>query len=421
MWHGGCAIFVVFGLCHGRHAMQRLTCALSFSLAQSPPGTTFHQHATCRLSPMGSGGGGYVARRLRLKQPAPAWAKFREPLAPETQARGPSITCKARRSQANTRVQLFGERVQCSPNQHAVLKSRMLALRALRSDWTVQRWKQAIKRMMGSGGGGYVARRLRQKQPGPAWTKFREPLAPETQARGPSITCKARRTQANTRVQLFGERVQCGPSQRVVLKSRMLALRASRSDWTVQRWKQSVKRMAAQGWGTSGHGGARKKPASAVEGSGSAQGTLAKTVGDAAAAVSEHCGGMFTKAVGDTSAVGEPSGGAQRALAKTGGALSAIGEGEVQRGVEEDVHSQTECVSKHSDRLPVIVSASAIPPPESLPLVRAQTSLCGYKVVELMSGGSFGDVYKVRKNGSGEWFAVKVMVKSSRTAQRSKE
>ena len=38
-----------------------------------------------------------------------------------------------------------------------------------------------------------------------------------------------------------------------------------------------------------------------------------------------------------------------------------------------------------------------------------------------MSGGSFGDVYKVRKKGSGEWFAVKVMVKSSRTAQRSKE
>ena len=201
-----------------------------------------------------------------------------------------------------------------------------------------------------------------------------------------------------------------------MLKSRMFALRATRSDWTVQRWKQSIKRMAAQGWGALGHGGVRQKPASVVEGSGSAQGALAKTVGDDASAVGEH-----TKAVGDTSAVGEHSGGAQRALAKTGGAFSAIGEGEVRRGVEEDAHSQIECVSKHSDKLPVIVSASAILPPEILPPVRAQTSLCGYKVVELMNGGSFGDVYKVRKNGSGEWFAVKVMVKSSRTAQRSKE
>ena len=207
-----------------------------------------------------------------------------------------------------------------------------------------------------------------------------------------------------------------------MLKSRMVALRATRSDWTVQRWKQAIKRMAAQGWGALGHGGVRKKPASVVEGSGSAQGALAKTVGDDASAVGEHCGGMLTKAVGDTSAVGEHSGGAQGALAKTGGVVSAVGEGEVQRGVEEDAHSdQTECGSKQADELPVVDSASAILPPEILPLVRAQTRLCGYKVVELMSGGSFGDVYKVRKKGFGEWFAVKVMVKSSRTAQRSKE
>jgi len=142
-----------------------------------------------------------------------------------------------------------------------------------------------------------------------------------------------------------------------VLKSRMLALRATRSDWTVQMRKQSIKRMALQGWGALGHGGVRKKAASVVEGSGSAQGALAKTVGDDASAVGAHCGGMFTKAVGDASAVGEHRGGARGALAKTGGALSAVGEGEVQRGVEEDAHSdQTECGSKHADELPVVTA-----------------------------------------------------------------
>jgi hypothetical protein len=137
-------------------------------------------------------------------------------------------------------------------------------------------------------------------------------------------------------VQLFGARVQCTPSQHAALKLRMITLRATRSDWTAQRWKEAVKRMAAPGWGALGHGGARfrRKPASVVERSGSAQGALAKTVGDDASAVGEHCGGLSTKAAGDTSAVGEHRGGAQRALAKTGGDVSAVGEGELQRGVD---------------------------------------------------------------------------------------
>ena len=59
--------------------------------------------------------------------------------------------------------------------------------------------------------------------------------------------------------------------------------------------------------------------------------------------------------------------------------------------------------------------------PAILPPVCAQTRFCGYNIVEIMSSGSFGNVYKVRKNGSDELFAVKVIVKTSRTAQRSEE
>jgi hypothetical protein len=191
---------------------------------------------------------------------------------------------------------------------------------------------------MGSAGGGCVMWRLRKKQPRPPATQpvvdvasgsgtAREPLVAEQVG-------KARRSHANTRVQLFGARVQCTPSQHAALKLRMIALRATRSDWTAQRWKQAVKRMAAQGWSALGHGGVRRKPASVVERSGSAQGALAKTVGDDASAVGEHCGGLSTKAAGDTSAVGEHRGGAQRALAKTGGDVSAVGEGELQRGAD---------------------------------------------------------------------------------------
>lgn len=209
----------------------------------------------------------------------------------------------------------------------------------------------------------------------------------------------------------------------------MIALRATRSDWTAQRWKQAVKQIAAQGWGALGHGGVREKPASVVQRSGSAQGALAKTVGDDASAVGEHCGGLLTKAVGDASGVGEHSGGAQGALAKIGGDVSAVGE-EVQPGVdsrcqgEEDACSvQAECgSSSQADEQPVVDGvAGSGTLPAILPPVRAQNRCSGYKVVEIMSSGSFGDVYKVRKNGSGYSFAVKVMLKTSRTAQRSEE
>jgi len=69
------------------------------------------------------------------------------------------------------------------------------------------------------------------------------------------------------------------------------------------------------------------------------------TVGDDASAVGEHCGGLSTKAAGDTSAVGEHSGGAQIALVKTGGDVSAIGEGELQRGVDPRCRGEEDAFS----------------------------------------------------------------------------
>lgn len=195
---------------------------------------------------------------------------------------------------------------------------------------------------------------------------------------------------ATTRVQLFGERVQCSSSQHAALQTEMRALRESRSKWTAIAWKHAVARLVAKGkgWGASSHGGARKRPASAV--------------------VEHHGSGKGASAVGDdVSAVGEQSGTAQGALAKEQGQeVSAVGEPSVT--VQGEHGSQADEQSGVGGELVAI-----------LPHPRAPKSLCSYEVIERISGGSFGDVYKVKNSVSGKLFAVKVMVKTSKTAKRS--
>ena len=47
--------------------------------------------------------------------------------------------------------------------------------------------------------------------------------------------------------------------------------------------------------------------------------------------------------------------------------------------------------------------------------------LAGYKVLEFIANGTYGDVYKASKKSTGELFALKVMTKSKKTAQMTTE
>ena len=49
-------------------------------------------------------------------------------------------------------------------------------------------------------------------------------------------------------------------------------------------------------------------------------------------------------------------------------------------------------------------------------LASGQKRLSGYNVIEILNSGSYGDVYKASRKGSGEMFAVKVMRKRRETA-----
>ena len=51
----------------------------------------------------------------------------------------------------------------------------------------------------------------------------------------------------------------------------------------------------------------------------------------------------------------------------------------------------------------------------------AEKHIAGYRVIEIINCGSFGDVYKAVKNSSGELFAIKVMQKCRKTAKMTIE
>ena len=62
-------------------------------------------------------------------------------------------------------------------------------------------------------------------------------------------------------------------------------------------------------------------------------------------------------------------------------------------------------------------SSGDIPLPSVLPAsASGQKQLSGYNVIEILNSGSYGDVYKSSRKGSGEMFAVKVMRKRRETA-----
>ena len=142
--------------------------------------------------------------------------------------------------------------------------------------------------------------------------------------------------------------------------------RKKQTHWTVGQWKAKVKQIGKLDWGASRHGGNRK---SGVLAMGKHSASVEKVEQDVRSAVGESLEAIDKQSsIVGNSVVGEPSSG-------------------------------------------------DIPLPSVLPaLASGQKQLSGYNVIEILNSGSYGDVYKASRKGSGEMFAVKVMRKRRETA-----
>ena len=87
--------------------------------------------------------------------------------------------------------------------------------------------------------------------------------------------------------------------------------------------------------------------------------------------------------------------------------------GEKQREVGQRAGSAVgEEQAKEGGMSPLIAECWSPGLPTTLPPVPiAKQRIAGYRVIEIINSGSFGDVYKAVKNSSGELFAIKVMQK----------
>ena len=151
--------------------------------------------------------------------------------------------------------------------------------------------------------------------------------------------------------------------------------RKKQTHWTVGQWKAKVKQIGKLDWGASRHGGKRKS------------GVLA--MGKHSASVEK----VEQAVIGGASAIV---------------VRSAVGES------LEAIDKQSSIVGNSVVGEP---SSGDIPLPSVLPaLSSGQKRLSGYNVIEILNSGSYGDVYKASRKGSGEMFAVKVMRKRRETA-----
>ena len=210
-----------------------------------------------------------------------------------------------------------------------------------------------------------VRRRYRGKQP-PRSQSLAQPLRKRSN--------KQERSWANRRVQCFGQRLMCSRERASELKM-LEQERKKQTHWTVGQWKAKVKQIGKLDWGASRHGGNRKS------------GVLA--MGKHSASVEK----VEQAVIGGASAIV---------------VRSAVGES------LEAIDKQSSIVGNSVVGEP---SSGDIPLPSVLPaLASGQKQLSGYNVIEILNSGSYGDVYKASRKGSGEMFAVKVMRKRRETA-----
>ena len=211
-----------------------------------------------------------------------------------------------------------------------------------------------------------VRRRYRGKQP-PCSQSLAQPLRKRSN--------KQERSWANRRAQCFGQRLMCSRERASELKKMLEQERKKQTHWTVGQWKAKVKQIGKLDWGASRHGGHRKS------------GVLA--MGKHLASVEK----VEQAVIGGASAIV---------------ARSAVGES------LEAIDKQSSIVGNSVVGEP---SSGTIPLPSVLPaLASGQKQLSGYNVIEILNSGSYGDVYKASREGSGEMFAVKVMRKRRETA-----
>ena len=194
------------------------------------------------------------------------------------------------------------------------------------------------------------------------------------------------------RVQLFHQRVTCDPLLWGALGNRLQQERAGREQWTPKEWERAVQQIRKEDWGVVDHGGARPKKAIKLEHS--AVGGAIKfghsAVGEHAIVASALDGKPMAKVPSDVvertrSAAGEK----QREVGQMAG--SAVGEEQAREGGMSPLIA--ECLSPG---LP-----ATFPP---VPI--AKQRIAGYRVIEIINSGSFGDVYKAVKSSSGELFAI---------------
>ena len=211
-----------------------------------------------------------------------------------------------------------------------------------------------------------VRRRYRGKQP-PCSQSLAQPLRKRSN--------KQERSWANRRAQCFGQRLMCSRERASELKKMLEQERKKQTHWTVGQWKAKVKQIGKLDWGASRHGGNRKS------------GVLA--MGKHLASVEK----VEQAVIGGASAIV---------------VRSAVGES------LEAIDKQSSIVGNSVVGEP---SSGDIPLPSVLPaLASGQKRLGGYNVIEILNSGSYGDVYKASRKGSGEMFAVKVMRKRRETA-----
>ena len=318
--------------------------------------------------------GHLVRRRYSQKQPCRNPAELvplSQPLA--AQLEHPN----KKRTWAGGRVQLGGQRLACSVSQQEALRERLRQARASRETWTPKQWERVVKEIGAEEWGAMGCK----------------PLA--AQPEHPN----KKRTWAGVRVQLCGQRIGCSVSQREALRERLRQERAGRETWTSKQWERVVQQIGREDWGVVAHGGVRTKKALKLKHS---------AVGEHAIVASALDGKPMAKVPSDVvershSAVGEKG----REVGQMAG--SAVGE---EQAREEDMSSAiAECGSPGDSKLP----------PTLPPLHIAKQRIAGYRVIEIINSGSFGDVYKAVKNSSGELFAIKVMQKCRKTAKMTTE
>lgn len=211
-----------------------------------------------------------------------------------------------------------------------------------------------------------VKRRLRWKQP----STYQELAAQPSLQPLAEIQTTVKRLQANTRVQAFGQRLQCSPSQAARLRETLQIERNKKKHWTCKAWKLAVQKIRAQGWGARQHGGFRWQGRGNLD--------------------------------------------AQEELKSAEKAIDLpTGHG---RESDEDISSvKAEGRSNSDDQSAVGDSGTVVHPA----VLVCQRKLSGYDVLGIINSGSYGNVYKVKRKDTGELFAVKVMLKAKRTAQRT--